>query len=624
MRIAHQNLMAASPELIHPMMNGGNNDFGIAPTSPTMSKLRRTQTTTLDKATKKPKTYGTKTTMDGIRTKRSRFESSFDEAVIDDAIDFLGPAKKKQKGEPASGPNLGQLLEAREDPQLPSTMSHGGTTVPTELDSNATEATQPSHLDRAKDRTGMSPRSPSVTNPPPEWASPNLQMSSSKEVEDTRNQISADTNEESAIHNHTERVSLRNQNVDFNASLQGSQDELAAAPSPDPPKPTKTSKPKNRVQMDDESAEDASDMFADLPQEQYAPRKSRSRRGNNEVDEFVDNIDFSKRPEAKTKAKSKKEKKKFDRRKTTGGAVVVHLDDDDDDPFAEVQEQPFEPAKSRASKTPYRSIEKDQEEAAPQPEPEPRSSRSRRAVVDEEEEGDENNEETLKGVNSSDRHQAAQMISTINGLNEDEDEGTEEPTPAPEPQPTKKKRGRPRKNPIQESEADSEPKPKSEMKKAKESKGSDERETTTEATEKLTEVVVQVPKKRGRPSRKSTDQSESTAYSKPVLPRESTSPSRSTRPTSNVPEQPKTPSPKKTSQPLAEKTNVANVPIAGQQAAAESLRQEASPKKDGSPQKGPTKHSPLSNSRVKFRVGLSKRARIEPLLRIVKKDKTAS
>lgn len=37
------------------------------------------------------------------------------------------------------------------------------------------------------------------------------------------------------------------------------------------------------------------------------------------------------------------------------------------------------------------------------------------------------------------------------------------------------------------------------------------------------------------------------------------------------------------------------------------------------PIKGPDKHSPLANSKVAYRVGLSKRARIEPLLRIVRK-----
>ena len=36
-------------------------------------------------------------------------------------------------------------------------------------------------------------------------------------------------------------------------------------------------------------------------------------------------------------------------------------------------------------------------------------------------------------------------------------------------------------------------------------------------------------------------------------------------------------------------------------------------------QKGPDKHSPLNSGKVKFRVGLSKRARIEPLLKVVRK-----
>ena len=37
------------------------------------------------------------------------------------------------------------------------------------------------------------------------------------------------------------------------------------------------------------------------------------------------------------------------------------------------------------------------------------------------------------------------------------------------------------------------------------------------------------------------------------------------------------------------------------------------------PPKGPSKHSPISNGKVSYRVGLSKRARIEPLLRMVRK-----
>lgn len=47
------------------------------------------------------------------------------------------------------------------------------------------------------------------------------------------------------------------------------------------------------------------------------------------------------------------------------------------------------------------------------------------------------------------------------------------------------------------------------------------------------------------------------------------------------------------------------------------LRSPQTPPKSAST--GPDKHSPLNNSKVAYRVGLSKRARIEPLLRIVRK-----
>ena len=43
------------------------------------------------------------------------------------------------------------------------------------------------------------------------------------------------------------------------------------------------------------------------------------------------------------------------------------------------------------------------------------------------------------------------------------------------------------------------------------------------------------------------------------------------------------------------------------------------PHKAARPHKGPDKHSPISSGKVAYRVGLSKRARIEPLLRIVRK-----
>lgn len=84
-------------------------------------------------------------------------------------------------------------------------------------------------------------------------------------------------------------------------------------------------------------------IFDGLPMERYQPRKSRSRAAEMDNDMF-ENIDFSKRPEAKKRGK----KNNAGRRHTTGGAVVVQVDDED--VFEAVEERTFTPAKSRSRK----------------------------------------------------------------------------------------------------------------------------------------------------------------------------------------------------------------------------------------------------------------------------------
>ena len=498
MRAAHESLMAPSPDLVHPMMSGRENDFSVTPTSPMISKLVRTQTTTLDRATKNPKTYGSKTTMDSVRSKRSFFDRSFDEGAVDDAIEFLEPASKKQRGDNSSSPQLSRLLETHKNSQLPSTMSHGASTVYTEVESNAGETmhSMPQETDELK--TIESPQHPTSKESRPVWGSSNLGMSSSQVNEDRQEQNLEDGNETIPLDDNLKRKGSNKQTVDSNHSTQGSQDELAAAPYVEEPKPSKSSKRKKRVLIDDEPSQDTSDIFGDLPQEQYQPRKSRSRRGGDTVDELVDNIDYSKRPETTAKAKSKK-KKKFERRKTTGGAVVVHLDDEDD-PFGEIQEQPFEPAKSRASKTPLRSIEEDADEETV-PHSRPKQNRSRRLAVLEDDE-EENEEVTPKPVSGKIRDQRLAVVEEeeIEGPQkpeskassnkavgdpsidvvsdrEEEVERVKEPTPTPDPQPAKKKRGRPRKNLPKEGEANNELRSKPKRKKTQESEEAEEEET---------------------------------------------------------------------------------------------------------------------------------------------------
>jgi hypothetical protein len=78
--------------------------------------------------------------------------------------------------------------------------------------------------------------------------------------------------------------------------------------------------------------------------------------------------------------------------------------------------------------------------------------------------------------------------------------------------------------------------------------------------------------------------------------------------------------------PLTENDSAANIPKAQSQDKALSKSEERAttpapietPKKVAT--KGPTKHSPINSSKVKYRVGLSKKARIEPLLKFVRKD----
>jgi len=64
---------------------------------------------------------------------------------------------------------------------------------------------------------------------------------------------------------------------------------------------------------------------------------------------------------------------------------------------------------------------------------------------------------------------------------------------------------------------------------------------------------------------------------------------------------------------LGANDNAANV----RSEAAPNPEKPETPKKEAS--KGPNKHSPLNTSRIRYRVGLSKRVRIEPLLKVVRK-----
>ena len=275
----------------------------------------------------------------------------------------------------------------------------------------------------------------------------------------------------------------------------------------------------------------------------------------------MESIDFSKRPEAAFKERNAKKGSRVRRCKTTGGAVVVHVDKEDDDVFMDVEKQEFTPAKSRASKTPS---------------PVKQSNKKK----EEHEELGEN-------------------------LGQESDEFAE-----PTSEPFRRKRGRPKKQSEAEPSTNADP-------KSEENNQADK------------SPALRQPKKRGRKRKvilaeganegeeaaaEDVDKSEET-HERLAAAVESVEDDASHKENSCTlaPDKEVLHSP-------ANKTNIdpASTPIQAEEA--QKTTTACSPTKPTKELKNPAKHSPLSNSKVRYRIGLSKRARIEPLLRVLRKD----
>ena len=86
-----------------------------------------------------------------------------------------------------------------------------------------------------------------------------------------------------------------------------------------------TNENRKKLRTKESAPQEKYDSWADdsiLPEEHYKPQRSRFRGGAG-VNELVESIDFSKRPEAAIKTRKKL---RLSRQKTTGGAIVVHVD----------------------------------------------------------------------------------------------------------------------------------------------------------------------------------------------------------------------------------------------------------------------------------------------------------
>lgn len=336
-------------------------------------------------------------------------------------------------------------------------------------------------------------------------------------------------------------------------------DELSLALSKQQPSHTTSKQSKTkRLREIDQLSDDKlglDDVDIGLPVEKYQPRPSRSRSGRQD-EELIVPVDFSKRPEAAAKGK-----KKNKRRKTTAFEQLLHSDEAETD-IVQIK-----------IPSPMKESEKVQD---------------------------------VPTINN---------FETTNQLQAEIDPSRDKHTAAPP-----KKRGRPRKQvpeirEEQENPACSESSPVKSIQTAKPNKATSKKrkaaalendldQTSTEEQEQ--EEDENLPPSPPLPSKMKSNipQKPPPTYTPPFPP----SLQKHSPVTVHVPLPVTAPSPI-TRSPSPIDTNNNKQPSSALQ----------TPRKTAPAAKGPDKHSPINSGKVAYRVGLSKRARIEPLLRIVRK-----
>ena len=338
---------------------------------------------------------------------------------------------------------------------------------------------------------------------------------------------------------------------------------------------------------------DSDDNAIGLPKDNYQPRPSKSRSGRG-YGELLIPTDYSKRPEALSK-----KKRKLSRRKTTAFHELI--------PKEELEEEENEVVHQASFETPKAKIPKlvtEQDELQPE--------NMDKAEVNEE--LDENELESIgKPIGTTKQRGRPKKVAMIESLEHGAAKSEEQVLPArpttevsmPEneagPQLAKqatesrKQRGRPKKGATETS-------------KAKSSETSDANiERDVEPEESNHPITVKKIQKKCRNTGAATAISEE-------LVQDSDDDSEAAEEGGSVPNRvleetqgkviPSKPSDKAASSPSPSKSKT--VPP-------------ETPNKQGSLSTGPDKHSPISSGKVSYRVGLSKRQRIAPLLRIVRK-----
>lgn len=349
--------------------------------------------------------------------------------------------------------------------------------------------------------------------------------------------------------------------------------------------PPKTNSSKQETTEKDTQADElgSDDLAVGLPKEQYKPRPSRSRSTRN-ADSIVETVDFSKRPEVQAKARIK-------RSKTLGAAVKADsLIELPSFPSAKPETDSAANNKSKAKRK--RTVDSESTSEAPK--------KAEEAVADKDTPGVENVHKALEPD-----------ITAVESLTEPEHPNSLISGPDDTTQQAVVKQAVPDTEPLA-----NHPQPNASLQEV-----SNDKEATS------------MPKPRGRPRKTSSapkPRKRRKTDKPPIQPSEERTVSEAANqqttngnadPVTALAEQdgnkaPPNPVPSTTTTRITEGKPAENgkEPTPSPKQIIEELQTPKRPAK-----KGPDKHSPLNSGKVPYRVGLSKRARIEPLLRIVRK-----
>ena len=333
-----------------------------------------------------------------------------------------------------------------------------------------------------------------------------------------------------------------------------------------------------------------------LPKEHYQPRPSKSRSGRGD-DGIIVPDDYSKRPEAVAK-----KKRKLSRRKTTAfDELKPKEEDEDDDDEDEIVTRPgFRTPRSKAIETIKEQDELDLEKdkaikihdgfepedkptAKPKVPPKQRGRPKKGA-----------NEASENKSTGDDRLDIQGKEGQETGKDTEADSEPEaEPKPATKPTESKKQRGRPKKGAAEASNT-----------KTSDEKQDELDQSNPAPTKAKADVKSKKPRNKGETLKAISEELIHDSDDDPLAADESEELPRN----------------------IFHETQgkiVLPKPIEGAHASPSPPKPMSAPpetpRKAVASHKGPDKHSPISSGKVAYRVGLSKRARIEPLLRIFRR-----